>query len=318
MDGLHELLNRHIAITDSGCDGFFDVKNSHASPGFWTAYTARARLRNLALNQLAISGKTLGYAKAIAIERALGQVDTYPHDRKHVGANYSPLVLLESREQTDGATGEINRCIRRLFGKSRHEEFVSTICELVGDLLDNVWAHGKATGFSMAQKWHDPPDGFLFEFAVADCGMGFLRELQRVGIPGIENDQAAIAWCIQRGNSTKKRDVEDPWEQRLPPDVMGKPMGQHGRVVETDNHHMGLGLAKLIDAVERFHGWCWLASGNTMLSISPNGSRTYQSISVPWQGVAIACRFDPNRVAGTKPQYDEDELEAILSSLFRS
>ncbi|MFM9913267.1 MAG: hypothetical protein ACKVN9_07030 [Methylophilaceae bacterium] len=185
-------------------------------------------------------------------------------------------------------------------------------------LLDNVWAHGKATGFSMAQKWRDPPDGFLFEFAVADCGMGFLRELRRVGIPDIADDEAAIKWCIQRGHSTKKREVEDAWEQRLPPDMMGNPIGRDGRVVETDNHHMGLGLAKLIDAVERFHGWCWLASGDSMLCISPNGNRIYQTIPVALQGVAIACRFDSMRVAGTAPEYAADELETILSTLFRS
>lgn len=318
MDGLHELLNHKCAISENGRDGFFDLRHSHASPGFWTAYTARAKLRHLSLNDLAIRGNTLEYAKAIAIEHALGFADTYPYSRKRAGANYSPLVLLESREQTDGATGEINGCIRRLFGEPQHAEFVSTICELVGDLLDNVWAHGKATGFSMAQKWSDPPDGFLFEFAVADCGYGFLRELQRVGIPDIPDDAAAIEWCIQPGNSTKKRDVEDSWEQRLPPDMMGNPMGRHGRVVESDNHHMGLGLAKLIDAVERFHGWCWLASGNTILCISPDGNRIYQTIPIPWKGVALACRFGSNAVTGTRPQYYADELETILNSLFRS
>lgn len=318
MDGLHELLNRHVAITGGGRDGFFDLPNSHAAPGFWTAYVARARLRNLILDDLAIRGDALEYAKAIAIEHALGQADTYHYSRKHAGANYSPLVLLESREQTDGATGEINSCIRRLFQEPQYSEFVSNMCELVGDLLDNVWAHGQATGFSMAQKWRDPPHGFLFEFAVADCGHGFLRELRRVGIPNILDDQAAIEWCIQPGNSTKKRAVEDAWEQRLPPDVMGNPMGRHGRVVESDNHHMGLGLAKLISAVERFHGWCWLASGDSMLYISPDANRIYQKIPITWQGVALACRFGPNAVAGVKPQYDADELETILSSLFRS
>ena len=317
MDGLYELLHRNIATSDKGRDGFFDIHNSYSSPGFWTAYAARARSRNLRLQDLTISNSnTLGYAKAIAIERALGQRDTYSHERIRAGDNYSPLVLLESREETDGATGEINQCIRGLFSDAQYAEFVASICELVGDLLDNVWAHGKSTGFSMAQKWRDPPDGFLLEFAVADCGMGFLRELRRVGIPDIADDRAAIEWCIQPGNSTKKRDV-DEWEQRLPADVMGHPMGRFGRVVESDNHHMGLGLAKLITAVEKFHGWCWLASGNAMLYISPDGQRTYTNLPIPWQGVALACRFDPSRVAGTALQYTEDEFEDILAQLMR-
>lgn len=258
--------------------------------------------------------KTLGYAKAIAIERALDEADTYTYARKRAGENYSPLVLLESREQTDGAVSEINQCIRGLFGEAEFAEFVSSICELVGDLLDNVWAHGKSTGFSMAQKWSDAP-GFLFEFAVADCGMGFLREVRRVGTPNIADDRAAIEWCIQPGNSTKKRDV-DEWAQRLPTDMMGNPMGTFGHVVESESHHMGLGLAKLITAVEKFHGWCWLASGNAMLCIS-DGQRTYTNLPIPWQGVALACRFDSRRVTGTSPQYTEDEFEDILAQLMR-
>lgn len=315
MDGLYELLNRNVALDSNGRDGFFDMYNSHASPGFWTAYVARARARNLCLQDLAISNKTLDYAKAIAIERALGQPDTYSHERIRAGDNYSPLVLLESREQTDGATGEINQCIRGLFSEAQYAEFVSSICELVGDLLDNVWAHGKSTGFSMAQKWRDPPDGFLFEFAVADCGYGFLRELQRVGMP-ITDDRSAIEWCIKSGNSTKKRNA-DEWEQRLPVDMMGNPMGAIARVVESDSHHMGLGLAKLITAVEQFHGWCWLASGNAMLYISPDGQRTYTNLPIPWQGVALACRFDSKRVAGAAQQYTGDEFEDILAQLIK-
>ncbi len=315
MEGLYELLNRHASIADTGRDGFFDVSNSHSSPGYWTAYVARARARHLSLNNLAIPASTLDYLKALAIERALGQQDTYPYERKRAGTTYSPLVLLESREQTDSATSEINQCIRGLFNETSYEEFVSTICELIGDLLDNVWAHGKSTGFSMAQKWRDPLGGFLFEFAVADCGLGFLRELQRVGMP-INNDRDAIEWCIQPGNSTKKRNA-DEWEQRLPPDMMGNPMGAVGRIVESDNHHMGLGLAKLITAVEQFHGWCWLASGSAMLYISPDGHRTYTNLPIPWQGVALACRFDSERAAAAPSQYPEDEFEDILAQLIK-
>jgi len=315
MNGLYELLNRNVSASDSGRDGFFDIQNDYYSPGFWTGYVARARARNLNLQDLAISGNILAYAKAIAIERALGQTDTFRYDRKCAGENYSPLVMLDSRELTDGAVSEINQCIRGLFNEEQYAEFTASICELVGDLLDNVWAHGKSTGFSMAQKWRGPLDGFLFEFAVADCGYGFLRELQRVGMT-VTNDREAIEWCIQPGNSTKKRDVGE-WEQRLPEDVMGNPMGRFGRVVESENHHMGLGLAKLVTAVEQFHGWCWLASGNAMLYISPDGQRSYINLPIPWQGVALSCRFDSNRVTGTTPLYTGDEFEDILAQLMR-
>jgi len=317
MFGLANLLQRHAALADRGRDGFFDLPHGYRSPGCWTAYTARARKRDLRLADLEIpEGELLDYALAINIQRALSEQDTYRYDRHRAGLNYSPLVLLDSPEETEHATGEINSCIRRLFG-SDYANFTSKMCELVGDLLDNVWSHGKSTGISMAQKWRNPPDdGFCFEFAVADCGYGFLRELRRAGIQGIETDQAAIAWCIEKGNSTKKRSV-DEWVQRLPPDAMGNPMPGIAQVVESENHHLGLGLAKLVEDLERFDGWLWLASGSSMLVISPGQKRVFKEVSVPWEGVAIACRFDSNRVASREAPEPPDEFADILGTLLR-
>lgn len=313
MDSLYELLNRELQLTDSGRDAFFDMPANPAAPGFWSAYVARAKSKSLKLNELQLPKHLLDYAIAIRIEKALGQKDSYPHKRKGAGTNYSPLVLLESREQTDFATSEINQCIRKLFSEPQYSEFASTMCELVGDLLDNVWAHGKSSGFSMAQKWNDAI-GFNFEFAIADCGLGFLRELQRVG-KDFQDHQSAIGWCIQKGNSTKKKKV-DTWAQRLPSDVMGNPIGKDAHVVESENHHMGLGLAKLIDAVKLFNGRCWIASGDTLLFISPDGKFCYSKLPIKWEGVAIACRFDSSKITDKSGQYAEDEFEAILSELF--
>lgn len=314
MFGLANLLNRETALAAAGRDGFFDFPDDFCVPGFWSAYIARARKRGLHLDDLNIPGGHLGYARAIEIERALGQKDTYPYERHGAGTNYSPLVLLESPEETDHATQEINSCIRGLFGEPEYATFVSRMCELVGDLLDNVWSHGKSTGFSMAQKWKHN-DGFCFELAVADCGLGFLRELRRAGIPGIDDNAAAIAWCVEKGHSTKKKAVDD-WAQRLPADMMGNPMPGIGRVVESDNHHLGLGLAKLVENVVRFEGWLWLASGNSMLVIQPGRERVIEDIRVPWQGVALACRFDSARVADRAAAEPADEFEDILKQLF--
>ncbi len=313
MDSLHALLNRELLLSDNGRDAFFDILDRHAAPGYWSAYVARAKNRNLKLDELELPKSLLDYALAIGIEKALGQQDSYTYKRKGAGTNYSALVLLESREQTDHATSEINQCIRKLFSEPQYSEFASTICELVGDLLDNVWAHGKSTGVSMAQKWNDTV-GFNFEFAIADCGLGFLRELQRVG-KDFQDHQSAIKWCIQKGNSTKKKKV-DSWTQRLPADIMGNPIGKDAHVVESENHHMGLGLAKLIDAVHLFNGRCWIASGDTLLFISPDGKFQYSKLPIHWQGVAIACRFDSSRISDKNPQYAEDEFEIILSELF--
>lgn len=183
MLGLRETLQRHVEISSEGRDSFFDIDDTFCLPGFWTSFAARARARHLSTADLALPlGKIAGYAHTIGIEHALGEQDTYQYDRKNAGNTYSPLVLLENPEMTEQATGEINSCIRRLFDKDGYGVFVRSMCELVGDLLDNVWSHGKSTGFSMAQRWSNSSNRFHFEFAVSDCGYGFLRELQRAGM----------------------------------------------------------------------------------------------------------------------------------------
>ena len=74
-------------------------------------------------------------------------------------------------------------------------------------------------------------------------------------------------------------------------------------------------LAKLLENVERFEGWLWLASGASMLVIRPGRGRVMEHIRVPWPGVALACRFDSVRVAGRSTAEPADEFEDILGRL---
>ena len=262
MQGLRELLRRNVLITAAGRDGFFEVAGSFFTPGFWTAYIARARQRGLHNQELGLPADRTGYARAIGIERALGDPDSYPYERVHAGQNYSPLVLLDTPELAERAIGEINGCIRRLFPEDEYSKFVASICELVGDLLDNVWSHGKSSGFSMTQRWGGDRDGFFFEFAIADCGLGV--------------------------------------------------------VVESDNHHLGLGLAKLVAATERFKGRLWLASGDALLNIHPHRGRTYENIDIEWQGVAAACRFHSSQVRLAVQAESETEFQRMFATLVRN
>jgi hypothetical protein len=310
MFGLDELLARTFPRVDPGRDGFFAYPGDHTTPGFWTAYAARARKRNLRLAELAIPGDKLEYAKAIAIEPALGEPDTYRYNRSGAAITYSPLVLLDTPERTETAAHEINGVIRKLFSQVVPGAG-EVVCDLVGDLLDNVWAHGKSTGFSMAQTWQYADGHREIEVSVADQGIGFLRELHRAAIQDVATDRDAIAWCIQEGHSTKKRPVED-WSQRVPADAIENPMPGIGRIVESESHHLGLGLAKLVRTIEDFHGRLWLASGAAMLAIDPDGRRRYRDIPVPWEGVAIAARFDSTSLVEHFGEESEDEFDRFM------
>ena len=262
------------------------------------------------------SSNTKGYASAIGLEYALDGNDSYPFERKNSGRKYSELVHLERSDDTDKATGTINNCIRELFSDQGLSDFVGDLCDVVGDLHDNVWSHGMSTGFSMAQIWAKyNGNGHCFEFALADCGLGFRRELKRVGLD-IGRDADAIEWCIQKGNSSKKIKPQDEWGQRLPADISGNPMPGIGQVVVSDSHHMGLGLAKLLELVSNYKGCLWLASGMDMLGIGSDGSKTYNNNKQEWQGVVLACRFDTEKAKNYVAKKD-DEVTASLIDLLR-
>jgi hypothetical protein len=272
-----------------------DIPRGHYAPGYWTLLAATGRHAGIRFEDLRFGyDQNQGYAQALRLPTALGAADEYPYDRKNEGRNYSGLVLLESAETTDQASERVNGCIRHIFAAKGLDQFVRDLNEVVGDLHDNVWSHGKSTGFSAAQMWRNPKkqDSNWFEFSLADCGMGFLRETKRAGIPGIDSDFDAISWCIQKGNTSKKTKVVDDMMQSLPPDMMGNPMRGFAAIKESDNHHMGLGLAKLMSLVEKYRGRLWLASGDGLLYKPPTASHAIKAAPSHCRGVALAARFD--------------------------
>jgi hypothetical protein len=125
----------------------------------------------------------------------LGAEDTYRFARINVGVNYSPLVSLNSEQVVDAATSAMQGCIRSLVSQDINIDFAAELCDVVGDLHDNVWSHAQSPGVSMAQKWNAPmvSGEHIIEFALADSGRGFLAELRRAGQAqrlGISEDQA--------------------------------------------------------------------------------------------------------------------------------
>lgn len=295
-------------------DGFF-------TPGAVAALTAFVRAHSIPRSNVVLpkQGTAAGYLSAIGFSRALWGEDDYPFERRREGKNYSSLEHLDSPDATDAATSRINSCIRQFVGQGLPSPFIARLCEVVGDLHENVWAHGRSSGFSLAQKWPTSmpnldPDQDL-EFALADCGLGFLREMQRVGM-GVGSHREAIDWCIQEGHSTKKLRPQSSWAQRMPEDVINNPLRGIEETRFSENHHMGLGLFKLTRLVKEFRGQLWLASGNAVLCLAPDSENTYSELKFPWQGVALACRFKSSEIAraGVEIKTDKD-VEEIMRAL---
>lgn len=313
--GLIDTIN-HLSQYWSAEDSRLVFPDGFLTPGALVALTAFAKSSNLIREQLILSADTQGYASAIGLSRALWGTDDYEYERRKEGKNYSTLEHLSDSEATDVATSRINSCIRSFVRGVLPTEFVAKLCEVVGDLHENVWAHGMASGFSMAQKWPIPwkRDHYL-EFALADSGLGFLSEMRRVGMD-VNSHREAIEWCIQEGHSTKKLTPEAEWAQRIPEDVINNPFRGVEQTRITDNHHMGLGLYKLTQLIKGFRGQLWLASGNTALILEPGRENAYIMLNHEWQGVAIACRFRASQIkrAGTEESADKD-IEQIMQIL---
>ncbi|MBD8879808.1 hypothetical protein IHE49_04890 [Rhodanobacter sp. 7MK24] len=301
------------------------VRCDYASPGCWAALAVLARAKGLDVEEIFcdLNINTQQYARAIGIEAALDCDDTYAYQRTNQGKNYSPLVLLRGVEEIDRATQDIASCVRNWFTDPKMGPFVANLCDVVGDLHDNVWSHAESTGISMASKWKKPYSSgqeHVLEFALADAGAGFLAELRRAGIDrreGLSTHAEAINWCIVEGNSSKKKDL-DFWAQALPPDAVGNPIGDMAYVKVKENNHLGLGLAKLVELVQRFHGQLWLASGDSYLTVDAAGNREMHQSVLGWSGVLLACRFETDKVAqavAAGQQKEMDDLDRLLSTL---
>lgn len=316
MCGHQHAHKRFCNIADHNTDEPLDISGRFYAPGFWVVAASYARAVGLGEDSIRIGRNIGGYANAIGfLPAACGEPDTYAHTRGNEGQNYSRLVVLESAEAVDTANSTINSCVRSLFADAPGT-YVSRLCEVIGELHDNVWSHGRAPGISMAQKWAVPRTEFrdyYFEFAVADQGIGFLRELNRIGRHE-ESDIEAIRWCIAEGNTTKPPSSND-WEQRVPSDVINNPFtGIEATTCGQGSHHAGLGLHKLKTLVEVAGGKLWVSSGRGSLYLQEGAPETTREIE-PWEGVSIACRFRLSKLKQIAESADSDRVRQIMSGL---
>lgn len=314
-DGIQEIARLH-----NRGENKIHLPDAHRHPGYIAVLAAY-------INHHGIQERDCGfpvgdYFKAIGLPMALWGEDRYEQGRVNVGTNYSLVTALKNVEAVDAATLSINSCIRRLTFPERqvYPPGINALTHVVGELHDNVWSHGRATGFSFAQKWAVPgtqrQEHFL-EFALADCGMGFLRELRRAGIAGINTHRDAISWCIREGNSSKHADKIDNWAQQLPHDNMGGNMFGSGvpvAVKEKENNHQGLGLDHLMKLVNNYHGQLLLASGDVCL-VAEGGDVGYETLQTEWPGVAVSCRFKLSDLAIDGEEDTDQELMDIMQML---
>lgn len=286
------------------------VPSEFFAPGFWVVLAGFGLRHQLRYEFIDLpSSDHIGYASAMGLPVALGSPDDYGHSRLREGHYYSSLERLDNPEVTDIATGRVNSCIRKLLSDADAARFVAAVCNVVSELHSNVWDHGEASGFSVAQRWQ----GGRFEFALADTGRGFLNEVRRAGLP-IDTDAEAIDWCMREGTSSKRQKPDDGWAQRLPPDALRSPYPPSVSTTVTPGiHHAGLGLWKLRELVRVFSGTAWVATGSACTILNGDSADT---VAIPeWRGVAIACRFTLEGIKSAPAEADNPRVAAIMKIL---
>lgn len=186
VQGLMEAVNILEELVDTASKSIA-VPGTFLAPGYWAAMAAFAWHRGIPVDHIHLDDKPAQYFSAIGFAHAFGQRDNYPFERRNKGTNYSTLEHLDNPDTTDTATSTINGCIRNSLGGDLPKPFVAMLCDVVGDLHENVWAHGKASGFSVAQRWKESPwnplsNEYNIEFALADW-QGFSSRGPKCGAP---------------------------------------------------------------------------------------------------------------------------------------
>ncbi|WP_127958763.1 hypothetical protein [Serratia microhaemolytica] len=295
--------------------------NEYYRPGYITVLAAYVNHHGIRQEDCSLPNND--YMSAINLFGAIWGEDNYTKKRLNVGENYSLVTPLINVESVDDATSTINSCIRKLVleGKTASVQGVDELTKVIGELHDNVWSHGKSTGFSFAQRSAVPNtkhEEYYIEFSLADCGCGFLGELKRAGIPSIETHQEAIEWCIQENNSSKHADRQDDWAQRLPlGHIGGNTFGKGVAIKEKDNNHQGLGLYHLMQLVKKYSGELQLATGNVCLE-AQGDKVSYEALDSEWKGVAISCRFKINELIVEVDKDTNEENDSQLNEFMRA
>lgn len=320
---LHHALEQIPLFFDRYAEtGRYTWPTGYFTPGYVAVAAAALSDRGLPRQDLVcLDGGVESYLSAVGFHQAVWRVDEYPLGRVNQGVNYSLVTALRGQYDVDTSTASINGCLRQMARQGRdytQSPAFGELTHVVGELHDNVWSHGKNTGFSLAQRRKDySVDDYVLEFALADCGMGFLAELQRARKGEFTTHRAAIEWCIEEGNSSKLASAVDDWAQSLPEDYVGSsPFGGAVETVEASpNNHQGLGLAKLVSLAKLHQGDLYLASGNCLMRLDPSGTMSFRTLSYEWRGVAISLSLRESKLEEATPVPDSLEIEQLMNIL---
>ena len=249
--------------------------------------SSRARVR--------LSGDAVRYSDGIGFSSLL-KGDVRPSPAALPRSTMSPLTSLTSPAEVDSCNERVTSILRDMLTMEQQAS-AEPLRRLVGELHDNVASHANGRGYSALQVYAERA-----EFAICDFGHGFLRNVRRVE-PTIDTHEKAIGWALVRGNTTAR--PRDPFAQRT---------GDDWEEQTEYNHHMGIGLWRLIQLVERTAGTLWIWSGDATYQRN-GGEYSFRSSPVIWPGVMIELGVPKMETPPVLGDFSREDLEAVASEL---
>ncbi|GAA6136115.1 hypothetical protein NBRC116188_29050 [Oceaniserpentilla sp. 4NH20-0058] len=297
--------------------------NAFYFPCFWVAAAIYATDNKIPYQQLDIHPDIEGYASVIGFSQVLG--DTTPVNRPKDGSDYSSMEKLEDDQSADAGKSRIGNCLREMLNTNKLKNSdpvkiaINDLIGVIGELHDNVVSHSKGIGFSVAQShpFYKYKQGRFLSFAIADNGIGFLSELKARKVADINTDQEAIAWCIVKNNTSKRKSVDDEWAQRVPSDAHVNPFGPHITTKDKDNNHQGLGLDKLCQLVTKYKGELRIESGRAALYVDNTGEHRYSEIDHGQDGVSISLLLNVDEFENQVPEQPSKKVKELMNKLRR-
>lgn len=196
---------------------------------------------------------------------------------------YSPVEHIVSRSEIEATAAHITDVILKNLNIVDADmlEISKLLKYLLTEIMNNVADHARSPvgGFAMAQYY---PNKNTVQFAIADRGIGFLKNVQ-AKVPDIVTEYEAIELAMNKGFTASS--------QRL-----------YGH-----ERNAGYGLYAFSKIVEHIGGKFVIVSNDSIYK--KIGSQTLsKKIDTPYKGVIVGCEMELNNVTLTF----EDFLEILL------
>ena len=183
------------------------------------------------------------------------------------GKTYTPIVNVSDRQDVERMRNSLINTISRQFSHlsvPHLSDLKKYLNHMFSELLNNVADHSQSAigGYAMAQYY---PKKRKVQFAVADCGCGFLKNIA-AKFTDIDNESDAVKKALERGITASSH------------------------LAYGQERNAGYGLYTLDTILKETNGKMTIISNEACLIMSGD-IKDYFELETPWEGTVVAFEF---------------------------